>query len=80
MIDHKLLTFLENIISEERKERFIQVLEERTNYITVAIEDVFQMHNTSAVIRSCDSFGVQTAHLIEDRNVNSLDKNKSFKL
>jgi len=75
MIDHKLLTFLENIISEERKERFIQVLEERTNYITVAIEDVFQMHNTSAVIRSCDSFGVQTAHLIEDRNVNSLDKN-----
>lgn len=75
MIDQKLLTYLENIISLERKERFIQILEERTNYITVAVEDVFQMHNTSAVIRSCDAFGIQTAHLIEDRFGERLDKN-----
>lgn len=75
MIDQKLLTYLENIISPERKERFIQILEERTNYLTVAIEDVFQMHNTSAVIRSCDAFGVQTAHLIEHRFGERLDKN-----
>lgn len=75
MIDQKLLAYLENIISPERKERFIQILEERTNYITVAVEDVFQMHNTSAVIRSCDAFGIQTAHLIEDRFGKRLDKN-----
>ncbi|MGB2759915.1 MAG: TrmH family RNA methyltransferase, partial [Maribacter stanieri] len=51
MIDMKLLAYLEEIISEKRKERFTEILNERTDYITVAVEDVFQMHNTSAVVR-----------------------------
>ncbi|MBQ4914850.1 RNA methyltransferase [Maribacter sp. MMG018] len=75
MIDTELLTYLEDFISEERKERFISILKERTKFITVAIEDVYQMHNTSAVIRSCESFGVQEAHLIEGRFGKRLDKN-----
>ncbi len=74
MINQQLLTYLEAFISEERKQRFIDVLEERTTYITVAIEDVFQMHNTSAVIRSCEVFGIQEAHVIEARNKQTLDK------
>ena len=75
MIDHQLLSYLEEFISLERKERFLEVLEKRTKYITVAIEDVFQKHNTSAVIRSCEIFGVQEAHVIEGRNAQILDKN-----
>lgn len=74
MIDLKLLAYLEEFISENRKQRFVEILAERTNYLTVAVEDVFQMHNTSAVVRSCESFGVQTAHLIEDRNGQHLDE------
>ena len=74
MIDLELLEYLEEFISEERKERFVEILEQRTKYITVAIEDVFQMHNTSAVIRSCEIFGIQEAHVIEDRNEANLDK------
>jgi len=35
--------------------------------LTVAIEDVYQLHNTSAILRSCDVFGVQTLHVVEDR-------------
>ncbi|AIZ43278.1 TrmH family RNA methyltransferase [Cellulophaga baltica] len=73
MIDLKLLKYLEEFISEERKDRFLQILEERTYKITVAIEDVFQMHNTSAVIRSCDIFGIQSAHLIERKYGDQLD-------
>lgn len=73
MIDLKLLKYLEEFITEERKERFLQILEERTYKITVAIEDVFQMHNTSAVIRSCDIFGIQSAHLIERKYGDQLD-------
>ncbi|WP_074539208.1 TrmH family RNA methyltransferase [Cellulophaga baltica] len=72
-MDLKLLKYLEEFISEERKERFLQILEERTYKITVAIEDVFQMHNTSAVIRSCDIFGIQSAHLIERKYGDQLD-------
>ncbi|WP_091903787.1 TrmH family RNA methyltransferase [Maribacter stanieri] len=73
-MDMKLLAYLEEIISEKRKERFTEILNERTDYITVAVEDVFQMHNTSAVIRSCESFGVQTAHLIEGKYGQRLDE------
>jgi len=75
MIDQELLTYLEDFISDERKQRFLEILEERTKFITVAIEDVFQMHNTSAVIRSCEIFGVQEAHVIEGRYGKRLDKN-----
>ncbi|TVZ14521.1 tRNA (guanosine-2'-O-)-methyltransferase [Maribacter sp. MAR_2009_72] len=73
MINEKLLTYLEQFISEERIERFNEVLSQRTNYITVAIEDVYQMHNTSAVIRSCESFGIQQAHVIERKYGQRLD-------
>ncbi|MBU2997424.1 RNA methyltransferase [Cellulophaga baltica] len=73
MIDLKLLNYLEDFLTEERKERFAKVLENRTNQITVAVEDVYQMHNASAVIRTCDVFGVQEAHIIELRNSNELD-------
>ncbi|MBM1107566.1 RNA methyltransferase [Aurantibacter crassamenti] len=75
MIDHQLLKYLEEIITPERKERFAEILANRTKFITVAIEDVFQLHNTSAVIRSCEVFGIQEAHVIEDRFGKRLDKN-----
>ncbi len=78
MIDLELLHYLEGFVSEERKARFMEVLKERTKYITIAIEDVFQMHNTSAVIRSCEVFGIQEAHVIEDRFAKCLDKNISM--
>lgn len=74
-MNEELLSYLEDFISEERRDRFISVLEERTKFITVAIEDVYQMHNTSAVIRSCEAFGIQEAHLIEGRFGKRLDKN-----
>ncbi|MEO9893428.1 RNA methyltransferase [Aurantibacter sp.] len=75
MIDHQLLKYLEEIITPERKERFASILADRTKYITVAIEDVFQLHNTSAVIRSCEIFGIQESHVVEGRFGQRLDKN-----
>lgn len=68
------LSYLEEFITQERKERFTEVLSLRTNHFTVAVEDVFQMHNTSAVVRSCEVFGVQTAHLIEQKYGKRLDE------
>jgi tRNA (guanosine-2'-O-)-methyltransferase len=75
MVDLKLLSYLEEFISIARREHFLRVLEERTKFLTVAIEDVFQLHNTSAVIRSCEVFGIQEAHVIEGRFGKRLDKN-----
>lgn len=45
-----------------------KVLEERTRHLTVAIEDVYQPHNASAVVRTCDCLGIQDLHIIENRN------------
>ena len=74
MVDLAYLEYLENILTENRKERFLSVLKNRTRHFTVAVEDVFQMHNTSAVMRSCEVFGIQELHVIEQRFGKRIDK------
>jgi tRNA (guanosine-2'-O-)-methyltransferase len=74
MVDLAYLTFLENILTDNRKEKFLKVLQNRTKHFTIAIEDVFQMHNASAVMRSCEVFGIQELHVIEERYGKSIDK------
>jgi tRNA (guanosine-2'-O-)-methyltransferase len=74
MVDTTYLTFLENILTENRKEKFINVLKNRTSHFTIAVEDVFQMHNTSAVMRSCEVFGIQELNVIEERFGKSINK------
>ncbi len=74
MYDPALLDYLESFLTPERKARFIDVLSRRTNFLTVAVEDVFQLHNTSAVMRSCEVFGVQQLHVVEQRYGRKIDK------
>jgi tRNA (guanosine-2'-O-)-methyltransferase len=74
MIDLDYLNFLENILTDNRKEKFLKVLKNRTNHFTIAVEDIFQMHNTSAVMRSCEVFGIQELNVIEQRYGKSIDK------
>jgi len=74
MKDIKLLEFLESHLTDNRKLRFDQVLSQRTKHFTVATEDVYQLHNTSAVMRSCDVFGIQELHVIEEQNVKHIDR------
>ncbi|MDA3894163.1 MAG: RNA methyltransferase [Salinivirgaceae bacterium] len=61
---HKLSEF----ITEERLELFKNVLNKRTQYITLALEDIYQSQNASAVLRTSDCFGIQYVHIIENRN------------
>ena len=74
MIDSAYLNYLEGFLTDNRKERFLDILQNRTNHFTVAVEDVFQMHNTSAVMRSCEVFGVQNMNVIEQRFGKRIDK------
>ncbi len=62
----KLITYLEGFLTEERKEVFKKVLEDRTRHFTVILEDLYLKHNTSAITRSCDVFGIQDMHIIEN--------------
>ena len=74
MVDLAYLDFLENILTDNRKEKFLKVLENRTNHFTIAVEDIYQMHNASAVMRSCEVFGIQELNVIEERYGKSIDK------
>lgn len=70
----KLLEYLEGFITENRKNGFLKVLKNRTNHLTIAMEDVYQLHNTSAVMRSCEVFGIQQLNVIEQRFGKRIDK------
>lgn len=47
---------------------FDRIAAERTRYLSVVLENVFQEHNASAVLRSCDCFGIQELYVIEKDN------------
>jgi tRNA (guanosine-2'-O-)-methyltransferase len=53
---------------------FDEVISKRTRHFTVVTEDVYQLHNTSAVMRSCDVFGIQDLHVVEDDLGKRIDK------
>ncbi len=59
---------LNDLISRERKARIEQVLENRTRFITVVLDNLYHPHNMSAVVRSCEAFGIQDIHVIETEN------------
>lgn len=62
-IDH-----LSSFVTERRMSLFEKILNDRTRYLTVVLEDIYQPHNASAVLRSCDVFGIQDVHIIENKN------------
>jgi tRNA (guanosine-2'-O-)-methyltransferase len=64
----QITEFLSSFITEHKKELIETVLAKRTRYVTVVLEDIYQAHNASAVVRTADCFGVQDVHVIEGRN------------
>lgn len=70
----ELIEYLETFLTPRRQDLFKQVLDERTRFLTVAIEDVGHLHNTSAVMRSCDAFGVQDVYVIEELKGKRIDR------
>lgn len=66
--DQELLNYLGQYITEHKKSVIERVLAKRTRHLTVVLEDIFKPHNASAVIRTCDCFGLQDIHVIEKTN------------
>jgi tRNA (guanosine-2'-O-)-methyltransferase len=70
----ELIEYLTQFISDGRRAKFEEVLNYRTRHITLALEDLYQPHNASAVLRSCDIFGIQDIHIIENKNAYTVNK------
>lgn len=73
-----IIEFLQPFITEKRFERISQVAAQRTEYITVVLENLYQGHNASAVLRTCDCFGVLNIHAVE--SVNRFSPNEEIAL
>jgi tRNA (guanosine-2'-O-)-methyltransferase len=62
-----LIEYLMSFISENKNILFDKVLAQRTKHLTVVFENIHKAQNASAVIRSCDCFGLQDVHFIEEK-------------
>lgn len=65
--DEELIDFLGNHVTSNKREKIASVLAERTRHFTVLLEDIYQPHNASACLRSCDCLGLQDVHIVENR-------------
>lgn len=63
-----LIEYLSQFATDRRYNLLRKVASERTRYITIALEDIYQSHNASAVLRTCDCLGIQDVHIIEMKN------------
>ncbi len=68
-MNEDLINYLSGFVQQGRLENFERVLEFRTRYINMVCEDIYQSHNASALMRTCDCFGIQDFHIIENRNL-----------
>lgn len=64
----ELIDHIWSFVTDNKKEIFNEVIDQRMRHISVVLEDVYQPQNASAVLRSCDCFGIQDLHVIESRN------------
>jgi tRNA (guanosine-2'-O-)-methyltransferase len=64
----RLTEYLKTFISDNRKKKFDAIIEQRMNHMQIVLENIYQPHNASAVLRSADCFGVQYIHTIENKN------------
>ena len=63
----QLQNTLLDYLTESRREKFEQVLTERTNHITIAVEVLYQEQNASAVVRTAECYGLQSINIIEQK-------------
>ena len=73
-LEQKIKEEFYSIITENKKEMFDRISSERTKHITVVLENIYQEHNASAVVRTCDCFGIQELHIIEKNNQYKLQR------
>lgn len=75
---HDLVEHLKGFLVDERRELFKNKIQERTQHITIILENIFQGRNISASIRSADCFGIQDVHIIENDNIFNDDSEVSM--
>lgn len=63
-----LYKVLSEHLTPRKRELFESIASLRTRHLTLVLEDVYQAHNSSAVLRSMESWGIQDIYAIENTN------------
>ncbi|MDF1825493.1 MAG: RNA methyltransferase [Verrucomicrobiales bacterium] len=66
--NEEITEYLADFITGNKQEKIARVLGERTRHLTIMLEDIYQPHNASACLRSCECLGLQDVHIVETRN------------
>lgn len=64
----ELVDYLLTLVSPNKRQKITSIIQERTRHITVVLEDIFQPHNASAIVRTVECQGLQDAYLVEHKN------------
>ncbi len=64
----RLYEILSEHLSDRKRELFEKVINDRSRYFTIVLEDIYQAQNISAILRSAEAFGMQDLHIIENKH------------
>jgi tRNA (guanosine-2'-O-)-methyltransferase len=67
-LQREIVEHLSQFVLERRLNTLYTAIKNRTRYLTVVLEDIFQSQNASAVLRTCECLGIQDVHIIENKN------------
>jgi tRNA (guanosine-2'-O-)-methyltransferase len=69
-----LTRHFEHYLTEKRKDVIQRVLSQRTRHVALVLENIVQPHNMSAVVRTCECYGVQNLYIVDDQNLFEVNK------
>lgn len=64
--EQRIFDHLAQFVTDHKKQFVEKVLADRTRYVTVVLENIYQSQNASAVVRTCECMGLQDVHIVED--------------
>lgn len=69
-----IISKLLNVINDDRASLLKAVLEKRTRYLTVVLDDIYRPQNASAIMRTSECLGIQNVHAIQERNEHKINR------
>lgn len=67
-LKQQLVEYLLTLVTENKRQKITRNVALRTRHITLVLEDIFQPHNASAILRTVECQGIQDLYLVEHRN------------
>ena len=78
MDSQTIINYLKEFVTEERYNRICDVIEKRTRHFTLVVENLYQSHNMSAILRTAECLGIQDVHIVENNFEYEISKQVSL--